>query len=108
MVTTKIFYEYRTRAGCHESAMLARFGWTFERFRSPLHFWYVVLKLRSVWICVSLGAGVDTSWNGAHQPVGVDGLQVTCWVESCRLGLQLGFDENAVRGVHMRSMKDSL
>ena len=62
MVTTKIFYEYRTRAGCHEPAMLARFGWTFERFRSPLHFWYVVLKLRSVWICA-----ISTMTKGTDQ-----------------------------------------
>ncbi|KAK7238574.1 palmitoyl-(protein) hydrolase [Aureococcus anophagefferens] len=32
-------------------AVLARFGWSFERFRSPLHFWYIVLKWRSILIC---------------------------------------------------------
>ncbi|KAH8074690.1 palmitoyl-(protein) hydrolase [Aureococcus anophagefferens] len=31
-------------------AVLARF-WSFERFRSPLHFWYIVLKWRSILIC---------------------------------------------------------
>ena len=50
-IMVKIFREYATHAGCHSPAVLARFGWSFERFRSPLHFWYIVLKWRSILIC---------------------------------------------------------
>ncbi|KAH8057813.1 palmitoyl-(protein) hydrolase [Aureococcus anophagefferens] len=61
-----------------DPAVLARFGWSFERFRSPLHFWYIVLKWRSILICAitTLDDGAVQLFCGSRSsPVWIPNLQ---------------------------------